>query len=242
MSKYIILFFSITVVFFTSCKRQVIPADNVELGKDYFPLTIGHFVEYDVDSFRYNDFSKTIDTFHYELKDVIESEFLDNEGRKSFIINRYKRQDSTYPWKENLTYYNTETSFNIEVIEDNLRFIKMVFPVKVNTKWNGNIYIPATLIPELKWLSGWEYKYVNINEPYNTGFLNFENTVTVNHVDFVVGDSLDVNNYSERTFSRERYAKNVGLISKELVYWDYQSETTKYRKGFVIIFRAKNFN
>ena len=227
---------------FTSCKRQVIPADDVELGKDYFPLTIGHFIEYDVDSILFNDFTKTVDTFHFELKDVVESEFADNEGRKSFIINRYKRQDATYPWKENLTYYTTETNFNIEVVEENLRFIKMVFPVKVNTKWNGNIYLPATLSAELKWLSGWDYKYVNINEPFSTGFLNFENTVTINHVDNVVGDSLDANNYSERTFSRERYAKNVGLISREQVYWDYQSETSKYRKGFMIIFRAKNFN
>ncbi|HQW46074.1 MAG TPA: hypothetical protein PLZ98_03315, partial [Chitinophagaceae bacterium] len=52
---------------FTSCKRQVIPADDVELGKDYFPLTIGHFIEYDVDSLLFNDFTKTVDTFHFEL-------------------------------------------------------------------------------------------------------------------------------------------------------------------------------
>ncbi|MCC7028923.1 MAG: hypothetical protein IT257_01370 [Chitinophagaceae bacterium] len=240
--KNAILLLLLSATCFTACKRQVVPADDVELGKDYFPLSIGHYVEYDVDSFLYNDFQKSIDTFHFELKDVVESEFTDNSGRKSFIINRYKRQDATYPWKENLTYYATETPFNIEVVEDNLRFIKMVFPVKVNTKWDGNIYLPATLSTELKWLSGWEYKYVNINEPYNTGFLNFDNTVTINHVDFVVGDSLDVNNYSERTYSRERYAKNVGLISREVVYWDYQSETTKYRKGFVIIYRAKNHN
>ncbi len=156
------LVFFIAATFFVSCKRQVIPPDDVELGKEYFPLTIGHSVEYDVDSIKYNDFNKTIDSFHYELKDVIQGEFLDNEGRKSFTVNRFKRQDDTYPWVENLTYYITETAFNIEVIEDNLRIIKMVFPVKTNTKWNGNIFLPTTLIPELKWLSGWEYKYVNI--------------------------------------------------------------------------------
>lgn len=36
---------------FTSCKRQVIPADDVELGKDYFPLTIGHFIDINVEFF-----------------------------------------------------------------------------------------------------------------------------------------------------------------------------------------------
>lgn len=230
------------VVLLSSCKRQVIPPDDVELGKEYFPLTRGHSVEYDVDSIKYNDFNKTIDSFHYEIKDVIQSEFLDNEGRKSYIINRFKRQDNTYPWAENVTYYITETAFNIEVIEDNLRMIKMVFPVKANTKWDGNIFLPTTLIPELKWLSGWNYEYVNINQSHNTSFLNFDNTVTVEEVDVAVGDSLDTDNYSARTYSREIYAKNVGLIQRELVNWEFQSTTTKYRNGFVIIYRAKKVN
>lgn len=237
--RYTTLAFIAVVIFFASCKRQVIPPDDVELGKEYFPLTIGHYIEYDVDSFLYNDFEKRIDTFHFELRDVIESDFLDNEGRKSYIVNRYKRQDDTYPWKENLTYYMTETAFNIEVIEDNLRFVKMVFPVKQNTKWNGNVYI-ATLTTELKWLTGWEYKYVNISEPYNNGFMNFDNTVTINEVDYAAGDSLaDV--YSSRTFSRERYAKNVGLVSREVVNWEYQ-DNMDYRNGFILVYRAKKHN
>lgn len=236
------LVFFFAFILIASCKRKVIPADNVELGKDYFPLQIGHFIEYDVDSIKFNDFTHTIDSFHFELKDIYESEFLDNEGRKSFMVNRYKRQDNTYPWVEDLTYYVTETPFNVEVIEDNLRFVKMVFPVKINTKWHGNLYIPSTLLPELIWLSGWEYKYVNINEPHGNGFLNFDNTVTVNEADIVVGDSLDALNYSARIFSKEIYAKNVGLVQRELVKWDFQSTTTKYRNGFILVYRAKNFN
>lgn len=240
--KYTSWLFILCALLLSSCKKEVVPYNDAAMGKDYFPLSIGHFVEYDVDSFYFNDFAKRVDTFHYELKDVVESEFTDNAGRKSFLIHRYKRQDTSYSWSEHHTYYCVENAYNIEVVEDNLRFIKMVFPVKVNTRWDGNVYLPANLITEYKWLSGWEYKYVNINEPFNTGFLNFENTVTINHVDVVVGDSLDMGNYSERTFSRERYAKNAGLITREVVYWDYQSETTKYRKGFMIIYRAKNYN
>lgn len=240
--KYPFLLFLFMIIAGLSCKQHVIPPDNVLLGKDYFPLSVGHFIEYDVDSFKFNDFTKSIDTFYFELRDVIEEEFQDNEGRRSWLVNRFKRQDNSYPWKDNLTYFITETPAGIEVVEDNLRFIKMVFPVKDNTKWAGNVYLPANLLNELKWLTGWEYKYVNNSQPYDNGFLQFENTVTVNQADVMVNDSLDTDNYSARTFSKEVYAKNVGLVLKEQVNWEYQPSTTKYRAGFIIVYRAKDHN
>lgn len=240
MKKILIVLFISTSLLF-SCKRQIIPADDIELGKEYFPLTMGHTIEYAVDSILYNDFNSTVDTFRYEIKDEIGNEFIDNEGRTSYLVHRYKRQDASYAWADNLTYYITQTAFNIEVIESNLRFIKMVFPVKTNTKWDGNKFI-TTDVDELKWYNGWEYKYVNINESYNTGYINFPNTVTINEVDDVVGDTLDATKYSTRTFSRERYAKNVGLISREIVKWEYQNNAqAKFRNGFILIYNAKNY-
>ena len=101
---------------------------------------------------------------------------------------------------------------------------------------------PLYVVDSLKWLSGWNYKYVNINEAHSTGFLDFANTVTVDEADVSVGDSLDSDNYSARTYSREIYAKNVGLIQRELVSWEFQSTTTKYRNGFVLVYRAKKVN
>lgn len=240
--KYI---WSLTVVglfFLSSCKKEIIPADEVELGKDYFPVMAGHFIEYDVDSILYNDFTKTTDTFKLEFRDEIGETYLDNEGRQSFVINRYYRQDSTYTWEENLTYYVTATSFKLEVIENNLRFLKLVFPVKLNTRWYGNSYIPAGFNVDLQWFQDWDYKYVNVSEPYNNGNINFENTVTVNQVDITEGAPDEANEYSARTFAKEVYAKNVGLVYRELTRWVYQPTVSKYKKGFTLIMRAKKYN
>lgn len=239
MSLRVLTVLSALIFVFSSCTRRVIPSEDVDLGREYFPLFVGHFIEYEVDSIKYNDFDKRIDTFHYQLRDEIVSEFDDNEGRKSYLVNQFKRPDATFQWSENMTYYITPTDYNLEVVEQNVRFIKLVFPIRVNTKWNGNVYI-ATQTPELSWYNGWLYNYSNINEPYNTGYQNFANTVTVNEASEYAGDSTGTV-YSTRTFSRERYAKNVGLISREMVHWDYQ-ELVQYRKGFILIYRAKNFN
>jgi hypothetical protein len=240
--KQSIIAFSVLTLLLFSCKKEIIPADEVELGKDYYPLTTGHFIDYAVDSIVYNDFNQTTDTFKLEFKDEIEDQFLDNEGRTSYSIQRYYRQDSTYLWDENQTYYATTTSFKLEVVENNLRFIKLVFPVKLNTRWYGNTYIPASSNSDLQWLDGWDYKYLKVSEPFNNGKIEFTNTVTVTQVDNTEGAPDDPNQFSAHTFSKEVYAKNVGLVYRELTRWVYQPTVAKYKKGFTLIMRAKNYN
>lgn len=234
--------FCLACMLFMSCGKDVIPADDVELGKDYYPLYAGHYLIYDVDSIIYNDFTKTTDTFKMEFKDEVAEEFTDNEGRPSFVINRFVRQDSTFLWEENLTYYATLTNFRLEVTENNLRFIKLVFPVKLNTSWNGNSYIPLNL-SETKWYTGWLYKYENVNEPYKAGDITYTNTVSVPQADLTEGAPDNPNEYSAYTYGKEVYAKQIGLIYRELTRWEYQSSApSPYRKGFTLILKAKAHN
>lgn len=232
----------IPALFLISCEKEIIPADEVELGKNYFPLSVGHYVEYHVDSIVYNDFTQTTDTFSMEFRDEISSSFTDNENRASWVVDRYVRQDSTYAWTENMTYFVSSTSFRLESIENNLRFIRLVFPVKLNTKWYGNAYIPASFNNELKWFLGWEYKYVDVSEPFNTGYLNVENSVAVEQVDNTEGAPDNANEFSARTFAKEVYGQEIGLIYRELTRWEYQPTIAKYRKGFTLYMRAMRHN
>ncbi|MBL7774148.1 MAG: hypothetical protein JNM95_14890 [Chitinophagaceae bacterium] len=235
--------FIICIGLWSSCKKEVVPPEDISIGQEYFPTELGHFVEYQVDSFLFNDFTKKVDTFKYEIKDVITDTFTDNENRLSHIVTRYKRYSSSEAWTENLVYYVTKTPYRVEVVEQNLRFIKLVFPVKENVKWYGNSYIPTKLNSELAWLDQWYYKYDRISLPFTSGILIFNDGLVVNENDYSKGNpELYPDEYAAKIFAKEAYAKGVGLVYREIENWDYQATTTKYRHGFKIIYRAKNYN
>jgi hypothetical protein len=237
--KRLLIIGSVFFALLTACKKEIIPNDNILLGKEYFPITKDHTIEYAIDSIIYNDFNKSTDTFRMQFKDVIGESFYDNEGRESYVVNRYSRQDDTYLWKDLMTFYATKTNFRVEVVENNLRMIKLVFPVKLKTYWSGNIYIPAQIDDKLKWLWNWNYTYTYINQPFNTGLASFSNTIEV------IGINDSTNNpeqfpdaIANKTYSKEVYAKNVGLIYRELTNWEYQPDGSRYRNGFTTIYRA----
>lgn len=237
--KRLLIIGSVFFALLTACKKEIIPNHNILLGKEYFPITKDHTIEYAIDSIIYNDFNKSTDTFRMQFKDVIGESFYDNEGRESYVVNRYSRQDDTYLWKDLMTFYATKTNFRVEVVENNLRMIKLVFPVKLKTYWSGNIYIPAQIDDKLKWLWNWNYTYTYINQPFNTGLASFSNTIEV------IGINDSTNNpeqfpdaIANKTYSKEVYAKNVGLIYRELTNWEYQPDGSRYRNGFTTIYRA----
>ena len=237
--KRLLIIGSVYFALLTACKKEIIPNDNILLGKEYFPITKDHTIEYAIDSIIYNDFNKSTDTFRMQFKDVIGESFYDNEGRESYVVNRYCRKDDTYLWKDLMTFYATKTNFRVEVVENNLRMIKLVFPVKLKTYWSGNIYIPAQIDDKLKWLWNWNYTYTYINQPFNTGLASFSNTIEV------IGINDSTNNpeqfpdaIANKTYSKEVYAKNVGLIYRELTNWEYQPDGSRYRNGFTTIYRA----
>ncbi len=141
---------------------------------------------------------------------------------------------------ENYVYF--EYRFRQYFLENNLRFIKLVFPVKATTKWNGNVYIPALTagLDELKWYYDWDYAYSHINEDFNNGIMNFPNSVLISY-EKLTNDSINNAQYSNYTNYKEAYARNVGLIYRELTHWEYQP-TVGYRSGFSVVMRAKKYN
>ena len=123
-----------------ACKKEK-KAEAVDLGYTYFPTEIGQYVIYQVDSISYNDFFNPvkIDTTHFQLKELVQSHFTDNEGRESDRLERYVRKNDSLPWVLRDVWYQTRTSTKAEKVEENVRFVKLIFPVEVNQKWNGNL-------------------------------------------------------------------------------------------------------
>src|ERR1700757_476515 len=74
---------------FQGCKKD--HPVTADAGYSYFPNNIGHYCIYDVDSTVYDDFNHDTLNYKYQVKEVIESYYTDNEGRQAMRIERYKR-------------------------------------------------------------------------------------------------------------------------------------------------------
>lgn len=208
-----------------SCKRE---ADNFVIAPaaEYYPLQVGKYVIYQLDSTVFTNFETTKEIHSYQVKDLVDAEITDNLGRPAYRIRRMIRDSAGLnPWADLTTFMVTPLINSIEFVENNLRFIKLVSPVRENYFWNGNSYINSG--GELDYLSTWEYSYSNAGQPYAVGSQTVDNTVTVLHSDETMGDPvLQPNNVASKNYSVEVYGKNVGLIFKDFIYWFYQKNNT----------------
>lgn len=182
---------------FCGCKKDTV-LPPVDMGYAYFPVNPGHWVIYKVDSTNWDDFTGIVDTFQFEIKEYIESEYLDNEGRPTARLERYKRQNDTSAWYLKDVWVMNRTSATAEKVEENIRFLKLIFPAKSGQTWNGNIY---------NTLGKQEYEFNDVNEPYTAGNMQFDSTVTVLQANEITLISEDIAN--------EVYAKGVGLVYKK---------------------------
>lgn len=185
------------------------------IGYEYFPTEIGRYVEYKVDSTWQDDPAGQLGFVeaHYFLRDLNESPFVDEEGRPATRVERHAKYSPFGEWNIKDVWYRTRTTKIAEQNEENVVFIKHNFPIRAGKKWNGNskntlqslqeMYNQIT-VPEV-----WEYRYTNVDEPYTINGFTFDSTVTVIQMDRQTPVALSV-------FAKEVYAKNVGLVHKEM--------------------------
>lgn len=206
--KYFLPFLFITVLLlstFYSCKKDT-EQTVVDMGYSYFPNQVGNYVVYDVDSFFYNDFTDHIDTFKFQLKEKIESVFLDNEGRSTLRIERYVRFYNpaipypSIPWKLRDVWTANRTTTTAEKVEENVRYTKLAFPVTTKSSWNGNAQNTTTPI---------DYSYLFVDLPRTVGSIRFDSVLQV--------DQQDELTVVSKKFYIEKYARNVGLVFKHVI-------------------------
>lgn len=206
MNRFAVLFLMACTGFvlaLDSCKKDD-PA--VDLGVTYFPDNVGHYVVYEVDSTVYDDFNHDTDIYRYQVKELIQSEFTDNEGRRALRIERWIKNYndtipySSMPWTLSRVWYAVRTLTQAERVEENIRYIRLVFPVKENTTWNGNAQ---------NTIGEWDYEYENVDEAFHAGNMHFDSTLTVIQKNEI--------NLLEHRYYRERYARHIGLIEKSVI-------------------------
>lgn len=186
----------------SSCKKdESLPP--IDMKYNYFPTNVGHWVVYKVDSVDYNNTLSPKDSFSYYIKEIVESVYVDNTGRETQRIERYRKDSVDGQWYIKDVWTVNRNVSDAQKVEEDVRFVKLKFPVVENTKWNGNIY---------NTLDSWEYELINVDQPYSLNGMNFDSSATVMQYD-------DFNEIIiSRDYSEEVYVKNIGLVYKKLIH------------------------
>jgi len=232
------------LLLFSSCHKSE-QAPSPDMGYGYFPIYVGMERHYWLDSIVYHDFDGSVDTSHYEAWDQVDTSYTDNSGQTVFRILRQLRPLGSATWQPNTSIAITLLPRRMEWLEDNLRFIKLIFPVQENASWNGNAYIETNLNPDLQYLNGWTYTYQQVNQPASLGGIRFDSTLTV----MQANDSLQSHTYAFRTYSIEQYARGIGLVYRHFIHWEQQCasydsqgncQALKPRNGVEVILSLKD--
>lgn len=220
------LIFSLIIFSFVlfSCSKETTES-NLSQTSDYYPMKIGSWHIYDVDSITYNDFTEpvTIDTFTYQVMEELTDTFYDLEGSLSYEITRSKRSGNdsvnveSQPWEIADIWWVKNSSGNIERIEENIRYVSLLNPIREGKSWDGNVF---------NYMDAWDFTYENVGK----SFEDYDNTITVNQkFEDVVIIYRDYN---------EVFAKGIGLVSRTRIDVESQDISnplpilSKGEKGF----------
>jgi len=238
--RYLVLISLIIVL--SNCKKETI--STIDLGLDYYPTEIGFWQTYKVDSISFSDFTDpiSIDTSSYFIKEIIESSYLDFDLDTNYRVEQFKSYNDS-SWFINHIVSLKKTSVNLQRVENDLRFIKLTFPPKDDQTWGGNKYLDIIDEQSLDFFNpnkfNWEYTYSAVNESQTIGNFTFDSCIVVTQI--------DEENLFEKKYSKEIYAKNVGLVYKELLILKTQAAPSnndfieRAENGFILIYTISNF-
>lgn len=193
--KYIYGFHSILilVLFCVSCKNKT--ETFIAKGKEYFNYAPGQVRDYDMDSAHYDWISGKLKSWHFLIKERVIDTFTDLAGHVALRIEQYISRDTgkNYQFYKLQSVYSDE--FGCQRVIDNQRYLRMVFPVSLKKKWNGNMYNA---------MGAMDYKYTGVGISFANPYLSNDNCIEVTQQD----DSTLIS----RDRQVEIYGKDAGLF------------------------------
>lgn len=246
----LLLILLVTIGYFSCKKADPVPAP-LPSEEEYFPLVKGKYVIYDVDSTIWDVHHCVTVKRHYQFMYLVSDTFTDELGRMSYRIDTRIRRKPEEEWKTHEVYYATNTGTTLEMVHSELKFVKMQFPIQTNETWKGNAYINVA-DADLTYFKDWDYYYEAIREPYNSGNVIFDNTVTVIQRDEAVSDPETIPHQpAMRTYGKEIFASGIGMVYREYYHWEYDPSLKQNqdpinpepcRKGAGVVMRAVDHN
>lgn len=216
-ARSIPIIFAAVTLLVSGCSKDETP--SIDLGYGYFPTDLGTWTEYRVDSLSVHRQPGDTDStaLSYVLREALVENFNDAQGRPAQRLIRYTK-DENNSWQPKDVWWQTRDNARAERCEENQRRLKLVFPPKSSTEWNTNATNNNT---------EFDVEYDEVNEPWSVNGMSFDSTVLV--------VSTYPNNPFFTKIYKERYAKHVGLVYREVDSTETQGQVyDRYRTIQVI--------
>ncbi|MGB0390981.1 MAG: hypothetical protein ACPGD5_05395 [Salibacteraceae bacterium] len=181
---------------FGSCTKT--EYKEIDFGYDYYPISVNDYKTFTVDCLVYNDFTLTTDTFNFFIKDLVKSKKLDEGGRTVYRIERYRKDNQT-DWEIQKVWTSVFEGQFVEEQFDNIRTVKLAFPVRSGYSWDGN----ARNILESE---DFTYSSNTIDTVINN--VTLKNTRKIEH--YYKTDPLQI----ETAIAYEHYTLQIGLVNR----------------------------
>ncbi|MBL7741338.1 MAG: hypothetical protein JNK14_19090 [Chitinophagaceae bacterium] len=211
---------------------------------DYVPLEAGKYITYRLDSLVFTNFGSVAEVRRYQVRHQVDQQVTDNLGRPSWRVFTFIRDSAgTQPWTPNGSYFITPLTNKVELIEDNLRVIKMQQPVREGFQWRGNSYLPddpygtSYDFSNDDFMEDWEFFYDVFETEWTYRDQTYTDVVTVEQQDDAENAPVvNIGNYGYINRSVEKFAKGIGMVYRRYELWEYQPNPSgsPYTTGFGI--------
>ena len=229
------------VALFTGCKKETEQFETEALTA-YLPTQTGKFIIYRTDSTVFTNFGTATVVRSYQEKHQVDAMTTDNEGRPTYRVFRSLRNaDGSGAWRPAGTFAIVPGDKTVEVVENNLRFLKLAGPIRQDYSWKGNRYLPfdpygaSYAFSNDDNMAEWDYTYTATGETITLNGKTINDVLTVEQINESANAPVtQPGAYGYINYSVNRFAKGIGLVYEELTMWEYQPNPggTGYRTGF----------
>jgi len=229
----------IIVGFALSCSSDIdttVPTETENNLTNWYPTTIGFWTEYSIDSTTYRlqqgDTQVIISNSTSYFREEIEDSVPPFDTPHQFRIRASWKRSTVDNFQFHRYYSIMPNSSYLVKNMDNQHYVKLQVPIRNEFSWKGHRMLDSTS----PIFYNWNYTYSKVNEPTTIASNYFDKTITV----IQIADS----NAIEFRYSKEIYAKNIGLIYSELSILEKQNGANPWSKpenGYTIRKRIINW-
>lgn len=227
--NFVFLIFGVWILTSTACtKNETEQLDDIQMGYNYFPVQIGNEWVYQTDSIIYSlQALVQIDSSRSFIREVVVDTFRDAVDQLIYRLNVFYAKDTSLGWDLINSSFIESNKLHLIKKENGLSFVRLVFPVLTNKAWDGNSMIQAKTNIVIKGelleaYDDWYYRYKYIDKSEFIGVKSFDKVCKVLEV-----DNEDI---ISKRYSEARYARDVGMVYREL--WILDTQNTDLNKSF----------